>query len=53
MHGQGWMLVLKAAAPLAVVVALAAKIPVWFCIACPVVLGLLAPFLLNAGQFST
>lgn len=27
-----------------------AQVPVWFCIACPVVLGLLAPFVFNLGS---
>ncbi len=26
-----------------------AQVPVWFCIACPIVLGLLAPFVFNLG----
>ena len=27
----------------------AAQVPVWFCIACPIILGLLAPFVFNLG----
>ena len=27
-----------------------AQVPLWFCVACPVVLGLLAPFLFNLGS---
>ncbi len=25
------------------------QVPVWFCIACPIILGLLAPFVFNLG----
>lgn len=25
------------------------QVPVWFCVACPIVLGLLAPFVFNLG----
>ncbi|CAL8465544.1 g5080 [Coccomyxa elongata] len=28
---------------------MAAQVPVWFCVACPLVLGLLAPFVFNLG----
>ena len=28
----------------------AAQVPIWFCVACPVVLGLMAPFLFNLGS---
>ena len=28
---------------------LGAQVPVWFCVACPLVLGLLAPFVFNLG----
>ena len=27
-----------------------AQVPIWFCVACPVVLGLMAPFLFNLGS---
>lgn len=37
------------AGALAAAVAFASAIPTWFCIACPAVLGLLAPFLFNFG----
>ncbi|KAK9832820.1 hypothetical protein WJX81_004405 [Elliptochloris bilobata] len=37
------------AAAAAAAAALATAVPLWFCIACPVVLGLLAPLVLNAG----
>lgn len=30
-------------------IACAAQVPVWFCIACPIILGLLAPFVFNLG----
>jgi hypothetical protein len=33
----------------ALAAALAAAVPVWFCVACPIVLGLLAPFVFNLG----
>lgn len=26
-----------------------AQVPLWFCVACPIVLGLLAPFAFNLG----
>ena len=35
--------------PGALLAAVGSQIPLWFCIACPVVLGLLAPFIFNAG----
>ena len=37
------------AAPAAIAVGLGSQVPLWFCIACPVVLGLVAPFIFNAG----
>ena len=33
----------------ALAAAMAAAVPVWFCVACPIVLGLLAPFVFNLG----
>lgn len=29
--------------------AISYQVPIWFCVACPVVLGLLAPLVINAG----
>ncbi|KAL6760651.1 hypothetical protein V8C86DRAFT_2549522 [Haematococcus lacustris] len=40
---------LAPAAATAVAAAFAAAPPLWFCVACPVVLGLLAPLLINIG----
>lgn len=37
------------AAVSAIGVAIAYQVPLWFCIACPVVLGMLAPFVVNGG----
>lgn len=31
------------------ILSLCVQVPVWFCIACPIVLGLLAPFVFNLG----
>ena len=39
------------AAPAAVAVAIGLHVPLWFCVACPIALGMLAPFLFNAGTF--
>ena len=33
----------------AALLAFSASVPTWFCIACPIVLGMLAPFILNMG----
>ncbi len=45
--------VFAAAAGSAVSLAFLARIPLWFCLACPVVLGMLAPFLFNYGLTAT
>ena len=37
------------AAPAAIALGLGSQVPLWFCIACPIVLGLVAPFIFNAG----
>lgn len=41
--------VVLSAATSAVTFAIAYQVPLWFCIACPVVLGMLAPFVINGG----
>lgn len=41
--------VITKAAAIAVSVAVGYQVPLWFCVACPVVLGLLAPLIINAG----
>ncbi|KAK9815211.1 hypothetical protein WJX72_000045 [[Myrmecia] bisecta] len=43
-----WANVSKAAT-MALTAALASQIPLWWCLACPIVLGMLAPFLFNFG----
>jgi hypothetical protein len=40
---------LTAAAAAAATLALSSQVPLWFCIGCPVVLGMLAPFVFNFG----
>lgn len=40
---------LSKAAAAGVAVAFAAAVPKWFCFVCPIVLGLLAPLVINAG----
>lgn len=49
--GGAWALGQRfaAAAAGALAAAAAAQVPLWFCIACPVILGLLAPFVFNLG----
>ena len=37
------------AAAIAASVAIGYQTPIWFCVACPAVLGLLAPLIINAG----
>lgn len=41
--------IVTAAAAAAVAIAVLPSVPLWFCIACPVVLGLLAPIIINFG----
>lgn len=45
-----WSHLITKVAPAALAIAAASQIPVWFCIACPVVLGLLAPWVFNLGE---
>jgi len=40
---------LSQAMAVGVAAAFAASVPKWFCFACPIVLGLLAPLVINAG----
>ena len=40
---------LAKAAAIAVSLTIGYQTPIWFCVACPVVLGLLAPLIINAG----
>ena len=37
------------AAAIAVSMAIGYQVPLWFCVACPAVMGLLAPLVINAG----
>ena len=45
-----WNQLVAYVVPGALLVAVGSQVPIWFCIACPVVLGLLAPFIFNAGD---